>query len=97
MRMSVERMAVRMSPPARRLPWTSNRLAHVADQDAVQPAVEPAEAGLARGLPEGRLEQVPVEPDLIAGVQDAAAEPAGPQERLGVGVRGFRAAKSGSR
>ena len=68
-----------------------DRHADVADQDAVQPAVEPAEAGLAGGLPEGRLEQVPVQPELIAAIQDPPAWTAGTQERLRVRVDGPQA------
>ena len=98
MRMSVARRAVRISPPARRLPCTVDRLAHVADEDAVQPAVEPAEAGLARGLPEGRFEQVPVQPELIAG-RPGLGRPGRLARRSASasGSAGLRPAKSGSR
>ena len=41
------------------------RLADVADDDAIEPAIEPAETGVARRLPVGRFEQVPIEPELI--------------------------------
>ena len=65
-------------------------LSHIADEDAVQRAVESAEAGTARGLPECGFEQVSVQPDLIAGVQDAASRTAGMDERFRFGVRGFQ-------
>ena len=51
-----------------------DRLAHVADEDAVQPLLSLRKQALPRGLPEGRFEQVPVQPELIARVEDPAAQ-----------------------
>src|SRR4051794_6737773 len=44
-------------------------LADIADDDTVQRTVEPAKAGTVRGFAERRLEQVPVQPELIAQVK----------------------------
>ena len=63
-------------------------LSHIADEDAVQRAVEPAEAGMARGLSECGFEQVPVQPDLIPSLQYAASGTAGMEERFCVRVHG---------
>ncbi len=65
-------------------------LSHIADEDAVQRAVESAEARMARGLPECGFEQVSVQPGLIAGVQYAASRTAGMDERFRLGVLGFQ-------
>ena len=89
--MSVARRAVRIESTGATVALHLDRLADVADQDAVQSAVESAEAGLARGLPECRLEQVPVQPELIAAIQDPPALTAGTQERFRVGVDGPQA------
>ena len=70
---------------------------HVADEDAVQRAVESAEAGTARGLPECGFEQVSVQPGLIAGLQYAAYRTAGLEQRFASGSAGLSPAKSGSR
>ena len=65
-------------------------LSHIADEDAVQRAVESAEAGIARGLPECGFEQVSVQPGLIAGVQYAAYRTAGLEQRCRIGIRGLQ-------
>jgi hypothetical protein len=65
-------------------------LSHIADEDAVQRAVESAEAGMARGLPECGFEQVSVQPGLIAGLQYAASRTAGMDERFRLGFHEFQ-------
>ena len=65
-------------------------LSHVADEDAVQSAVESAEASMARGLPECGFDQVSVQPELIAGVQNSAARTADMEERFRVGLHGLQ-------
>ena len=64
-------------------------LSHVADEDAVQRAVESAEARIASGLPECRFEQVSIQPGLIAGLQYAASRTAGMHKHFRLGVLGF--------
>jgi len=65
------------------------RLAHVADQDAVERAMESAEAGTAGRLPECGFEQVAVQPELIALVQNSVAEKAGLEQCFGIGIGGL--------
>ena len=61
--------------------------ADVADEDGVEPAVEPAEAGVSGGLAIGRFEEMSIEPDLIFQFEHSIAWTAGgPQERFGLGI-----------
>src|SRR5262249_34156370 len=49
-----------------------NRFAYVADNHAIEPPTESAEAGMPRGRLKCGLEHLSVEPQLISGVQKAA-------------------------
>lgn len=55
-------------------------LPHVADKNAVEPAIEPAEAGATGGIPKGCVEDVAVQPEPIGNIQNAAVRAAGPPE-----------------
>ena len=46
-----------------------DRLAHIADEDAVESRVEPPKAGMARSLPEGCLNQMSIQPELIRSIK----------------------------
>ena len=78
---------VRISPPAAAVAQNGHPFSHVADEDAVQRAIEPAEAGIAGDLPECGFKQVPIQPGLVAGLEHAAYRTAGleePPDRVGL-------------
>ena len=73
-----------------------HRLTHIADEDTRRAAtIESAKAGLSRRLTECGFEQVPVQPEEIAGIQSLAAVAAGMKESFS--RRGFGEPQSGEK
>src|SRR5207244_1006261 len=64
-------------PPTAMVALYLEGLAHIADEDAVQPAIESAEAGTACRLPECGFEQVSVQPQLVGKGRNSTANEAG--------------------
>ena len=89
MRMSVARMAVRISPPARRLPCTSIRFPTSLTRTPSSPLLSLRKQAWPVACRNCGFDQVSVQPELIAGVQNLAARTADVEERFRVGLHGL--------